>query len=310
LAGGWIRNGYLWNTTKGDLVDKRFLQMRADLGAQVKFGPFRASGTLGVNSKESAALSLKSWVTSNPNGWNLVSREHWLGVDLADDRVLLRAGRINVPFGLRNPEHTAWVRSETRTDYNQGQQHGVAASWNGSDVRAEVMAILGNYQIHPDAFRERGYSGYAEFALSKRAAAGLSSLVTYTDDDYIVSSAAWRQAHGAFARYAPDKRLVLLAEVDGLISSVKGTGTGSGWTGLLQGDLEVVQGLHLLGTLEALRKPAAGAAKSYGGWAGVEWFPLPHLDVRFDTIVHRLGGASGSAGTTSVSYVAQCQVYL
>ncbi len=31
-------------------------------------------------------------------------------------------------------------------------------------LRFEVMAIAGNYQIEPDAYRERGYSGYVEFA--------------------------------------------------------------------------------------------------------------------------------------------------
>ncbi len=281
LLGGWFRNAYIWNFRKGDLVDNRLLQMRADLGAQVKYGIFRASGTLGVNSQDSRAYSYKAWVTGNQDGVNLVSREHWAGVDLVDDKVLLRAGRINLPFGLRNQEHTAWVRDETRTDYNQGQEHGVAASWAGEHWRGEAMAILGNYQIHPDAYRERGYAGYAEFSLTPRLAGGFSSMVTYAKRDYQNTLESWRQAHGLFARYAPVKPLVLLAEGDFLLESAKSLGTHDGAAGFLQADYEIVQGVHILGTGEILHRAIPGAGTSYGGWASAQWFPFSHFDVRF-----------------------------
>src|SRR6478609_5615506 len=44
LLGGWVRDGYLWTTAEGSLVDHRFLQMRGDLAGQASFGVFRAYG--------------------------------------------------------------------------------------------------------------------------------------------------------------------------------------------------------------------------------------------------------------------------
>ena len=50
--GGWVREGYIWNALDGKIVDRRALQMRADLGADVKIGAFRAAAELGYGSPE------------------------------------------------------------------------------------------------------------------------------------------------------------------------------------------------------------------------------------------------------------------
>lgn len=106
-------------------------------------------------------------------------RRHWLGYAFADDAVLVRAGRMNVPFGVRSIEHTMFVRVATRTDLNETQQYGVAVAYTGELLRGEVMGILGNCQLSPDAYRERGYSAHLELAPLPRAALGVSSLVTH-----------------------------------------------------------------------------------------------------------------------------------
>src|SRR5258708_33126632 len=46
LLQAWGRDGYLWTRSNGELVDHRFLFMRADLGAHASFGQFRAAGQL------------------------------------------------------------------------------------------------------------------------------------------------------------------------------------------------------------------------------------------------------------------------
>ena len=261
LLGGWVRNGYIWNTADGDLVDRRFLQMRADLAAQVKLGHFRANGTIGYASGNARALSQQASLTSNDDGPNLVSREHWLGADVADDTVLIRAGRFNVPFGLRNVEHTSWVRSETRTDVNQGQQYGAAVSYSAASIRAEGMLIAGNYLVHPDLYRERGLAGYAELAIDEHHTVGVSTLVARAAADISERKEAVRQVHGIFTRLSLFKPLVLLAETDLLLSTVEGAGTKAGYVGLLQLDLEPLQGLHVAASAEALRRAKSGAEK-------------------------------------------------
>src|SRR5438132_283537 len=153
--GGWVRQGYLWNTVDGKLVDHRELQMRSSLAAAVQLGPLRAAAELGYANSRIGQLAA---VTRNQDAY-LISREHWIGLAFADGTGLVRGGRINVPFGLRNPEHTSFVRAATRTDINEDQQDGIAIAITKEKWRAEVMAILGNYSLRPDAFRERRMVG-------------------------------------------------------------------------------------------------------------------------------------------------------
>src|SRR5262249_32889809 len=149
---------------------------------------------------------------------NIVSRTHWIGVDIGEDKQwLLRAGRVNLPFGIRNIEHTMWVRSETRTNINDDQQHGVALSYNKDAIRTQIMAIAGNFQISPAAYRELGYAGYFEYAFVPQLAAGVSSQIVHTDRDVLLGTAAWRQGHGLFGRWSPFRPLVIMAEGDYLL---------------------------------------------------------------------------------------------
>ena len=305
LIGGWVRNGYLWNTRGGNLVDNRFLQMRADLGAQVTLGRFRASGTIGFARAESAPFAQQAWVTTSKDGPNLVSREHWLGFDAVEDKVLVRAGRINLPFGLRNLEHTSWVRAETRTDYNQGQSHGAAVSYTGESFRGEAMAIAGNYQQNPDRYRERGLSAFGEVAFGSHAAFGVSTLFVHADADIGARKEVFRQAHGVHGRLSFWKPLVFLAEGDALVSSLKTVGTKIGWVGFFQQDFEIIQGVHGMFTLEALRRPTEGAKPGFGAWLSAAWFFLPHFDIRGD-IIRR----SGLDAPATTSYLAQLHGYL
>src|SRR5262249_25825987 len=85
--GGWLREGYIWNTVDGKLVDNRQLQMRSSLAADLRLGPVRAAAEVGYASAHSAQLAT---ITRNPDEGNLVSREHWVGITLADDAALVR----------------------------------------------------------------------------------------------------------------------------------------------------------------------------------------------------------------------------
>jgi hypothetical protein len=305
LLQGWLRNGYLWNNVNEHVVDSRFLQMRADLGAHVNVGALRASATTGYNSRQSATLSERAWVTGASSNGNLVSREHWVGVALAEDSLLARAGRISLPFGLRNIEHTAWVRSETRTDINQSQQHGVAVAYTGETWRGELMGIAGNFQVHPDAYRERGYAAFVEFSVAPRYAVGASSFVTHATADILTQTNTTRQAHGVFARAAPLRALVLLGEFDALLVSSPGAPGRNGYAGFLQLDTEPIQGVHGMVTSEILNRGGPTEHTNLGLWLSAAWFALPHLDVRADAIRRTYVGAPAT-----LTYLLQLQAYL
>jgi hypothetical protein len=282
--------------------DVRYIQMQADLYAGVSLGHFRADGSLGV-----LPSGAKPAVITNIGSWELVSRQHWIGYEFGDNAFLLRAGRIVLPFGLRNIEHTSWVRRSTRTDIN---------SYAGEKWRGELMAILGNFQVTP-VFREYGYSGYAELALTKNAAIGVSSLLTYAKRDIVLkagppgntfSPSNLRQAHGAFARYAPIRPLVLMAEWDFLVQSPFGTPAYLGYAGFLQGDVEIIQGVHLFETVELFRERTDGATPSYAFSLTPNWFFAPHADIRLDLFIQRQVELRGSG--SAIGFLAMLHFYL
>jgi hypothetical protein len=305
LLGGSFRDGVQFQDPAAGqpFAAPLFLEMETDLKALVTASRFRAYASVGWMRQGAQLTQITSHVDPADCGLagpgpvcagNLVSREHWVGVDLGDDKqFLLRAGRIDVPFGIRMDEHDLFVRSTetTRTNINESQQHGVALSYTGQSVRGEIMLVLGNYQMNPDAFRERGYAGFIEFSVKPWAAVGASSLVTYarTDFEYQTQHTV-RQVHGAFARLVPVRPLVILSEMDALVttSDAQSNGTGGtvpGFIAMAQADIEPTQGLHIVLTGEVMAQGGAGGPyMSYDSWNGVLWFFAPHADARFDFV--------------------------
>jgi hypothetical protein len=246
--------------------------MQADLAGQARWGGLRINASVGVVDTSASRASVFGPV---------VSREHWIGYGPEDDSWLIRAGRLNLPYGLRIIEHTMFVRAVTRTDINDTQQHGASFAYSGDSVRGEFMAILGNYQLSPDAYRERGYSGFIEVTPIQRTGVGLSSLVTHAARDVYLQTANTRQVHGPYVRVAPWSELVVMAEADLVVQQPTGLDKMVGYASMLQADVEPLQGLHAVGAVESY-KQQAGWAASWALWAGLGWFFAPHADVRLD----------------------------
>ncbi|GAC1353385.1 MAG: hypothetical protein NVSMB47_05380 [Polyangiales bacterium] len=282
---------------------RRFVQMQADFKVAVRPGIFRASASLGY----ARGGALSAALTTRDRD-NLVSREHWVGVALADDTMLLRAGRMGLPFGLRNIEHNSYVRAATRTDLNDAQQYGLALAYSDAKSRGEVMAIVGNLALHPDDYRERGYSALFEYFVDEHVGLGVSSLRAQALRDLKTRVSYVRQAHGVFVRASPWEPLVLLLEADALLLSPDSGTTSAGYTGMLQADFEVRQGLHVMLTGEVLRPPQPDARPSLGGWLTVDWFFFPHLDLRADAIQSRV--AAGDANVSVTTFLLQLHAYL
>lgn len=263
------------------------LVMAADVRAAVTVGPFRASGTLGFSPRGARLAAL----TDQPSN-NLVSREHWLGLQLLEGAVQVRAGRINVPFGLRNQEHVAWVRSQTRSDLVSAQQYGLAVAYNQDMFRAEVMGIAGNFLLRLPEYREVGYAGSFDAALTPHLALGVSSLLTRAHRDLEDSAPqTLRQAHGLFARWSPATPWVFTVEVDALVKSSLVAPAALGLVTFAQTDWEPLGGLHLYATAETLTR--AGRS-SYGGWLSGGWFFAAFGELRVDTILRQEATPTGS----------------
>jgi hypothetical protein len=203
-----------------------------------------------------------------------------------------------LPFGIRLSEHTLWVRQKTATDRESAQEDGAALNMNFASWRFEIMAIAGNYQLNPDVFRKRGYSGYAELNAWDGGALGVSSLITHAKADALHPGPIpdTRQAHGAFLRASLGHELVLMAEGDLLLH----TRTLPGYVAFSQLDCEITRGVHVFGTGEILdlgypkganpstapRSPGAGKPQ-FGGWLSAQWFFISHFDFRVDAIIRQ-----------------------
>ncbi len=256
----------------------RFILMQADLRAAVTADRLVATGSIGFlrNGHHAAQITRGDQDV-------LVSREFWVGYHLGEEQqTLVRAGRMYLPFGLRVIEHPFYVRTNTGTNIDSQQQYGAALFHEEENYRAELMAIAGNYQIFPDAYRQRGYAGYIEFAVMPRLQVGASSLITYEKLDPDLSQSAVHGAHGAMLRWSPEVKTAILAEADIVHSIINGSVNHAGFVSMAQLDYEVIQGLHGLVTTEFYLPPQAQALWLNRDWLSIAWFAYPHLDLRLD----------------------------
>jgi hypothetical protein len=264
--------------------------MQLDVYGSASFDWFVVGGSLGVARGIVGSAHVRGAQLNRElgEGWLVLSRNHFVGVRL-DDATLLRAGRLNLPFGLRIPEHVAWVREASRTDRESDQQDGVALSYGQGPLRLELMAVIGNFQMYPDRYRERGYAASVEYLVDSHAAVGVSSLITRANEDRFTQALrAVRHAHGVNGRIGLSQEWALWGEADLL----KEGGRDLGYVSLLQADYEPLRGLHALVTAELLDQgklqssassPGAGQPR-LGAWLSVIGYAFSHLDLRLDLL--------------------------
>lgn len=290
IGGSYRQLAFLKLPHEGADAETKTFPMQMDVYSTLSLGKFRAGASLGYAQIPEASPHLRAaQIFEKEEGSNLLSRSHWLGWAF-DDRWLLRAGRLNLPFGLRISEHVQMVRDLTKTDRESDQQHGLALSHSGPIWRFEVMAVAGNFQVHPDAVRERGYTGFVEYRAAADLAVGVSSQLLRSKESILFgrTEPTTRQAHGATLRWSPIEPLVLLAEADALLASERSLGH----VELFTLDYEPVQGLHLAVSEEIADSGMAGGASIAPGngkpvtsnWLTVHWFFLTHWDLQVDFV--------------------------
>jgi opacity protein-like surface antigen len=185
---------------------------------------------------------------------------------------------------------------------------GLSLNYSSKQILAEVMGIAGNFQVSPDDFRKRWYSGYVSFLPSKTFEIGASSMWTVTQADFDTLQPQGFMAHGLFTRAAPVPPLAIMAEADVTIANNSGQRSlGLVGTGIV--DWEAMQGLHVQGIGQYCDSDFGNtAAAAWNGGLGAQWFFFSHMDVRLD-------GAYGSLfctqGATPSPYgLVQAHIYL
>lgn len=270
----------------------RFIVMQADMRAAVQIGKFLASGSLGGVSEGAE----EAWITSNDAGWNLVAREYWVGYNPTRS-IGVRAGRMNLPFGIRTEDHILYPRAATGTTINDDQQVGASFVYQTRKVRAEVMGIAGNFQVSPDDFRKRGYSAYGAYSVSKTLEVGASSLFTMSKLDTDTLAPRTFISEGVFVRAAPVQPLAIMAEADFMIDDQDGDKL-NGLTGMGILDYEPLQGLHVQGIGQYCDSDlSSSAAPAWTGGLGAQWFFAPRVDLRADVAQGMLYCTQGEKAT-------------
>jgi len=287
-------------------TQQMFIMMLLDARAELKLGIFRAGGAIGWGT---TPFTLPIAIVTNAAGTQmLITREYWVGLQV-DDTTLIRVGQMNLPFGLRIVEHTAWVRYSTQTDINYSQQTGAAVAFDNGHVRTEVMGIVGNLSISPDAYRQRGFSGLVEVPIAERATIGVSALVTRAELTLTAPNPGLHEVYALFARWAPIEKVGIVAEGDVFLNNTLGSGilqpNAATW---LQVDYEPFQGIHLMPAVETLNTYGVGGT-SFGAWLTLDWFCLPHTDIRLDG-VYRSEAALTSPQLQTFSFLVQLHTFL
>lgn len=271
----------------------RVVQMQTDLRGAFELGKVVGSGSFGWVSVGAQAAQ----VTRNPAGANLVSRQYWVGYAPSKE-TMLRIGRMNLPFGIRDENHLLYTRAVTRTDTNAQQQFGASFAWSRGRFRSEVMGIVGNLQLKPAQFWDHGAVGSIDWSPSEQADIGLSALYTNAALDPYTLRPLAREAFGLYTRVVPRKRFVFMGEVDGLGFLADRTTVTRGLATALQLDWEAVQGVHLRGAEQICDTDFSdGAAAVQMSSLTALWFFAPHADLRLDAMKGSLACDASSPST-------------
>jgi hypothetical protein len=170
----------LFGTDGDGSLGPAFIPMLTEVGGAVAIGRLVAY----------AAVTAKK-IPDEPPYYILASREHWLGYQV-DAGIDVRAGRLVLPFGIRQPDHTQYVREDFGFDKYQ-QSYAVEA-----DIRRQSWSLFasffaGDLSQTPSERQERGVVVTPVLELGEGAAVGLSALGS-------VSEARNRGAGSLFGR--------------------------------------------------------------------------------------------------------------
>jgi hypothetical protein len=173
-------------------VGPTLIPMLTELGGAVALGHWLAYG----------AITAKNLPAEEPP-IGVGSREHWLSRDLGDGWSV-RAGRMVLPFGIRQPDHTQYVREDFDFD-KYDQSYGAEVDFRGARGSFFGNVFAGDLLL-PSERQDRGVVLTGVLDIDGGAALGLSALGS-------LSTARDRVAGSLFGRTPLFEGTYALAEV-------------------------------------------------------------------------------------------------
>jgi hypothetical protein len=240
----------------GDATIGAFIPMLTEVGGALGYGNWVFYGT----------LTARNSAGSGPNVL-LASREHWLEYKF-DEHTDLRVGRMVLPFGIRQPDHTEYVRADFGFQM-WDQSYALEFDWRAADWSLFASAFAGDLTGQPRQRQDRGGVATLTRALGADTTLGLSLLGS-------LSSADRRIAGSLFVRTVIAGPTYALAEVAAQHrSAVEGTAEDSnldsflrlGWFARSDLDVYVESGQRSLVNHFAKQRVGIGA-----NWQVLHWF--------------------------------------
>lgn len=277
----------------------QWITMQAEASGTLIFSKqFLASGSIGY-----APLPASLTAAQKKELGNVVSREHYLGF-LPQKGWGIYAGLMDVTFGLRVPDHNAFIRSALLLNIND-QTHGVLLHRDWEKGTLSIHAFLGRLFDDSHA-RQKGGSLVTEFEVGENFRIGGSLL-------YSTSDFRTRQMLATQTRVQMGKGSSLLGEVglfhQDLFTPDKSVKTStSGFFSFLQSRHLFAKGFYGLTTFETyVDSFKEGGNRIFRAGPSLEYLPFPKLEIRLDFFGTQVMGLTF---ITPSSYTAQVQTHV
>lgn len=236
------------------------IPMLTELGGAAALGRWTLYGTVTAKKGEGSGPSYVAF-----------SREHWLKFQ-ASPGLDIRAGRLVLPFGVRQPDHTQYVREDFGLD-KYDQSYGVEIDVRQAGWSLFGGVFVGDLTYEPSERQERAIVLTPTLELGSGAAVGISALGA-------TSTADKRFAGSLFGRLPLGQRAYALAEValqhrsandsDAKLSNI-GEYVRLGWFAKPEMDVFVEAGHRAFLDADGLTKERVGLGMN---WQMLRWFEL------------------------------------
>jgi hypothetical protein len=240
-----------------------FVPMLLEVGGVLAYGRLLAYASVGPRRAEAPGIP-----------YSVLSREHWLQFRFTD-QLSVRGGRMVLPFGIRQPDHTAYTRTGMGLGY-YGQSYGGELDYITERMAVQVAGFGGDFTQQAAGLREAGVAGSITFNVDGRASIGMSGL--YGNSDLVDRIAgAW------FARIRLVGASYLMAELDAQHRTTPGlvapdslaTFARLGWFVLESLDVFLEHGLRI----EKSWRTGANDNSQSRYIAGASWWVVPWVEL-------------------------------
>lgn len=277
----------------------QFILMQSEGSATVIFSKkLMASATLGY-----VPLPASLSPTEADDLGNLISREHYIGI-LPEKGWGVYLGLMDIAFGLRVPDHNAFIRSAQLLNIND-QTHGLLVHRDWQRGELAVHGFLGRL-FDDQRNRSRGASLMTEFEVAEHFRLGGSFLASF-------SRFRERQMLASHSRIQMGKGSSLLAELglsrQRLYTFDKSSKTDStGLFSFIQSRHLFTKGFYGLMTFETyISDFREGSARVFRAGPSLEYLPFPKMEIRVDFFGTQVMGLSSVSPS---SYSAQVQTHV